>query len=177
MGVGLDQGSGPALDRPLGKVPPGFLKNFCPSSTCSSFDSTTTTASLASRPKPSASPRPDARPRMTAIPECRTAQVHSLVHTQGPSPLRPPGRPLLADGPPPRFPRLLPCNHGAGGGAAPFLAAAGKPSAVTPLRPRDVVRARSAPAGASLTSWAPGGHRPSQGSLGRADQTRTFGRA
>eukprot|EP00439_Symbiodinium_sp_Y106_P021933 s2493_g2.t1 len=166
MGVGLDQGSSPALDRPLGKVPPGFLKNFCPSSTCSSFDSTTTATSLASRHKPSASPRPDARPRMTAIPECRTAQVHSLVHTQGPSPLRPPGRPLLADGPPPRFPRLLPCNHGAGG-APPFLAAAGKPSAVTPLRPRDVVRARSAPAG----------HRPSPGSLGRADQTRTFGRA
>ncbi|CAK9029368.1 unnamed protein product, partial [Durusdinium trenchii] len=30
----------PPLDRPLGKVPPGYLRSLCPASTCSSFQST-----------------------------------------------------------------------------------------------------------------------------------------
>mmetsp|Transcript_46283 Transcript_46283/g.83426 ORF Transcript_46283/g.83426 Transcript_46283/m.83426 type:complete len:193 (+) Transcript_46283:45-623(+) len=36
----------PALDRPLGKIPPGYLKSLCPDSTCSSFASSYTATGM-----------------------------------------------------------------------------------------------------------------------------------
>eukprot|EP00435_Cladocopium_sp_Y103_P028128 s557_g7.t1 len=56
------------LDRPLGKVPPGYLRSLCPASTCSSFQSTRT--SIASSFVDHAPPRGCVRePRLSTIQE------------------------------------------------------------------------------------------------------------
>lgn len=120
------------LDRPLGKVPPGYLRSLCPASTCSSFQSTRT--SIASSFADHAPSRGCAalEPRLSTIQE-RSHEVRPV-----------PGR-HSATVDQQRFPSLHRSRAG------PNPAAAGKPSkasAVAVARHPGAMRATSAPAGA-----------------------------
>ena len=135
VGTSISRFQDVPLDKPLGKVPPGYLRSLCPASTCSSFQSTSRSSSISTV---EAHHRGGAtsnlkEPRLCTIQEKRIPEVRATGR---------PGPSVAVDQQ--RFPSLHPCHRGSPPFGSP-ISAAGKPSMVS--RPPGT-RATSAPAGA-----------------------------
>eukprot|EP00931_Biecheleriopsis_adriatica_P011400 TRINITY_DN112498_c0_g1_i1.p1 TRINITY_DN112498_c0_g1~~TRINITY_DN112498_c0_g1_i1.p1 ORF type:complete len:189 (+),score=24.84 TRINITY_DN112498_c0_g1_i1:52-567(+) len=158
----------PSLDRPLGKIPPGYLKSLCPASTGSSFASSYASTALgttalgatgASRAGPPVS-------RLASVSELRSFEGVRASTTLGAPELfagKIPGRSRAAVGDQQRLPRLSP------GAGPPWLAMqpAGRPSEIAAAC-LPGVRASSAPAGPWRGGRGDAAHRQPRNSDRRA---------